>query len=101
MTRERCPYPDRFDLLYKATSFVRGRGYVDQWIECVARKDNGWYRFYKKIWNDAHTGFTIGAMVGTPLRWRELQRSLQSGDRLALIEVAAEADDVPDFADIL
>ena len=101
MARERCPYPDRFGLMYKTTTFMRGRGYVDQWVECEALKDNGWYRFYRRSWDATHTRSTLGSMVGTPVRWRDLQRLLEGGDKIAMVPTVDENDEVPDFADIL
>ena len=101
MARERSPFADRFSVLCLRSKWYPGRGYVDEWVECETRKDNGWYSFYEKVWARNGARYSLGSEVHRPLRWRELQAELASMVQIRPIEGEPEDTEIPDLTEIL
>lgn len=101
MARAQCPFPDKFRVYCRRTRYVYGRGYVDDWVECEAFKDHGWYRFYEVRTDNATGREWHAGEYYHPQRWKELQAALDCGVEIRMAEMPVEDEMVPDLADLI
>ena len=99
MSRVKCPYPERFRLLCRRERYT-GHGYVTEWVECEAKKDNGWYACYV-IHDNGRERAWYGSQLGRPMRWKELQEAFARGTDVRQITEEPDDVDLPDFSELL
>lgn len=100
MARASCPFPDRFRCVCRLSRYQYGCGYVDDWVECEARKDNGWYRFYEVKRRQNGTEY-LGGECYRPSRWKELQIALERAIDIQLIASVSDDTEDIDLSDLL
>lgn len=100
MARSQCPFPEKFRVVCRVSRYRLGLGYVDDWLECEAVKDNGWYRFYEVRRNAAGHEWHGGEYY-RPKRWKELQVALERGIDIRMAELPTEDEIVPDLSDLI
>ena len=100
MARAQCPFPERFRVYCFTRRYVYQRGYVEDWIECEAKKENGWYRFYEVKMSAAGRMYLAGEFYH-PIRWKELQIALDRGIDIRMAEFPTEDEVIPDLGDLI
>lgn len=100
MARAQCPFPDKFRVYCYTRRYDGRRGYVDQWVECEAQKENGWYRFYEIRMSAVGTVYH-GREHYYPVRWKELQIALDRGVDIQMAEMPTEDETIPDLNDLI